>query len=113
MPTALGIRIRTRRQELTIGVREFAKLIGKSPAFITNLEMDDRPPSVSEETLREIARKLTLDPDELITLAGKLPQDLTPESVLDVALYRRVKGLSEEGKQQLLDQLDRPSSPHS
>lgn len=108
MPSELGKTIRARRQELGFGLREFARLIGKSPAFVTNLEMDDPPPSASEETLREIANKLTIDPDALITLAGKTPQEVVPESSLEVALYRKVKALPEDEKRKLLDTLPNP-----
>ena len=110
MPSELGKRIRERRKELGLGLREFARLVSKSPAFLTNLEIDDNPPSASEDTLREIAQKLTIDPYELITLAGKTPQDVAPDNAFEAALYRRVKALSDEKKQNLFDQLRDPHS---
>lgn len=111
MASDLGRRIRDQRQALNIGVREFARRIGKSPAFITNLELEDNPPSASEETLREIAKQLTLDPYELITLAGKTPQEVAPDDALDAALYRKVKALSRGEKEELLGKLRDPASP--
>lgn len=111
MPSELGQLIRNARQDKKIGVREFARLIGKSPAFITNLEMDDRPPSATEETLREIAKHLTLDADDLITRAGKVPQDVAPHDAFHVALYRRVKALPQEEKESLLRQLNSTPAP--
>jgi transcriptional regulator with XRE-family HTH domain len=111
MASELGRRIRDQRQILGIGVREFARRINKSPAFITNLELDDNPPSASEETLREIAKQLTLDPYEIITLAGKTPQEVAPEDALDAALYRKVKALSRGDKEALLGRLPEPIAP--
>jgi transcriptional regulator with XRE-family HTH domain len=113
MPSELGQYIRDARQKKGIGVREFARLIGKSPAFVTNLEMDDRLPSATEDTWREIAKHLTLDPDDLITKAGKVPQDVVPEDALEVALYRKVKALSHDEKQDLMQRLANPTPSDS
>lgn len=106
MPSALGEFIRQRRIAADIGLRELARRIGKSPSFITILENDDNPPSASEDTLAAIARELKVEPAELITLAGKTPQEVAPSSALEVALYRQVKRLSEAKKQELLRSLE-------
>lgn len=84
------------------GLREFAKAIGKSPAFLTQLECEDEVPAVAEETLRTIAEKLNLDADLLIVLARRTPSDVVPESALEVALYRKVKEMSEKEQQAIL-----------
>ena len=94
MPSQLGQKIRNARQKQGLGLREFAKTIGKSPGFVTQLECEDEPPSVSEETLRIISSELALELDELLVLARRTPSDVVPGSSLEVALYRKVKVLS-------------------
>ena len=110
MPSELGHLIRTARQQKDIGLRAFAKLIGKSPGFVTQLESGDDVPSVAEDTLRTVAHHLGLDADRLLVLAQRTPSDLVPESTLEVALYRKVKSLSvreQERVQKYLDQMAR------
>jgi transcriptional regulator with XRE-family HTH domain len=101
MPSELGHVIRTARQQKGIGLREFAKMIGKSPGFVTQLECEDEAPSVLEDTLRSVADHLGLDADQLMVLAQRTPSDVVPESQLEVALYRKVKGLSVQEQQRV------------
>lgn len=105
MPSKLGQLIRNTRESKEIGLRELARRIEKSPSFLVGLETGDEP-SVSEETLQSIASELELDPDRLIILAGKVPEDAVPEDELDAALFRRVKGWSEEEKRRRLEEFD-------
>ena len=110
MPSELGRLIRNVRQQRGIGLRAFAKLIGKSPGFVTQLERGDGVPSVSEDTLRAVADHLELDADRLLVLAQRTPSDLVPESELEVALYRKVKALSvheQERVQKYMEQMIR------
>jgi transcriptional regulator with XRE-family HTH domain len=103
MPSDLGQLIRDRRTEKGVGLRELARRINKSPAFQTQLECDEVAPPVAEDTLRAIASELDLDADELLVLASRTPRDLIPQSVLDVALFRKVKGLTEDEKRRMLN----------
>lgn len=89
-----------------MSLRALAKRVSKSPAFISVLENSDPPPKVSEETLRAIADELSLDIDELLGLAKRMPSDAIPESRLDVALYRSVHRLSKSQKKRLLRDLE-------
>lgn len=54
--------------------RELAKLLGVNFSYLSKLENDraDYPPK--EEIIRGLAKHLHLDPEELIVLAGRLPQ---------------------------------------
>ena len=106
MGSSLGTRISNAREDVGLSLRKLAELVGKSPAFISVLENSDPAPKVSEETLVELARVLSLDVDELLGLAGRMPGDAFPESRLDVALYRRVHSLSDSRKKKLLRDLD-------
>ena len=107
MGSSLGKRISQARKDVGLSLRQLAKLVGKSPAFISVLENSDPAPKVSEETLVELAKVLPLEVDELLGLAGRMPGDAFPESRLDVALYRRVHSLSDSRKKKLLEELDR------
>lgn len=106
MSSELGKIIRQRRESRGLGLRELARRIGKSPAFIVAIELDDSPPQVAEDTLRTIARELSLDPDHLVTLAGKTPEDVMPRSALEVALYRKIGELTATHQQRLLKYLE-------
>lgn len=113
MASDLGRLIRGRREELQMGLRELARRIDKSPAFIVALELDDPAPGVAEETLRTIAHELKLEGDLLVTIAGKTPDDVTPTSPLEVNLYRRIQRLSIEEQVRLFEQLsEKGNEPH-
>ena len=105
MGSDLGNRVSTARRAIGISLRQLAKRVGKSPAFISVLENSDPAPAVSEETLVSLAEELSLDADELLGLAGRMPSDAIPQSRLDVALYRRVNKLSDSQKKELLQRL--------
>jgi transcriptional regulator with XRE-family HTH domain len=106
MPSELGTYIRDKRLAAKLGLREFARMIGKSAPFLTQLELDDDPPPASEETLMAIAAALKENPDEFFARANKLPKALSPESALEVALYRRVKALSPADQRRQLEQME-------
>ena len=106
MGSDLGNRIAAARKEAGLSLRTLAKLVGKSPAFISVLENGDPAPKVSEETLVGLAKELSLEVDELLGLAGRMPDEAFPESGLDVALYRRVHKLSNTRKEELLRELE-------
>jgi transcriptional regulator with XRE-family HTH domain len=95
--------IRAERERRGVGLREFAAKVGKSPAFMVRLETDDVVPSVAEETLGVVADALGLERDMVMALAKKMPKDLAPEDELDLAVYRRVKSMTQHEKRRLLD----------
>lgn len=72
-----GQRVRRRRMEKQITLREFAKRIHVSPTYVSQIERDEyKPPS--EATIREIAHQLDENEDELLGLAQKISSDLSP-----------------------------------
>jgi transcriptional regulator with XRE-family HTH domain len=105
MGSELGKLIRQRRLSLKMGLRELSRIIERSASFVVMIEQGDPAPKVGEDTLRRIAQALDLEADKLISLAGKVPEDVQPSSDLEIALYRQVKDLSEARKRQLLRQL--------
>lgn len=105
MPSTLGAEIRRARLQAGVGLRELARRIEKSPAYLVALERADESPGVTEETLVAIAAELSLSPDALMTLASKVPAEVKPKTPLEVELYRRVRQLPVERQQALLEAL--------
>jgi transcriptional regulator with XRE-family HTH domain len=69
----LGQKIRERREELDLSLREFAKKLACSPPFISDVEHGRRFPS--EAMLEQMARVLKLDPAELKLHDPRAPID--------------------------------------
>jgi transcriptional regulator with XRE-family HTH domain len=107
MPSQVGRFIAAARKKQGVGLRELARNVGRSPSFLAMIEKNNPVPGVGEETLRRIAGALELDPDRLITLAGKTPEDVVPSDQLEVAIYRLVKKLPTGRKRRLLTRLER------
>lgn len=63
--------MRRRRDELDISLREFAKRLDCSPAFVSDIELGRRFPS--EKVLAEIARVLKVKLEELRALDVRPP----------------------------------------
>jgi len=109
MASELGETVKEARTDRDIGVRELARRIDKSGSFLVRIENDDPPPSVAEDTLVSIAEELDLDADRLITLAGKVPSDVQPDDEEEVALFRSVKNLDDEEREEAREFLDKLS----
>ena len=65
----LGDHVREARSAKKITLRTFAKLLDKSPSYVSDIENDRRTPS--EAVLREICDLLALDFDRMMALAGR------------------------------------------
>ena len=57
---SFGQLLRSLRNEAGVGLRELARLIGKSPGYISDVELDNVPPP-SEETIVNISNALSVD----------------------------------------------------
>src|SRR5262245_13716558 len=92
-----GELVRREREAKEIGLREMAKMIGVSPTYLSKIERDEFPPP-AEDKVRKIAEIIGRDPDELLTLAGRVASDLTdiirqrPREMAD--FLRAAKGLT-------------------
>lgn len=102
MSSQLGKLIREKRLELELGVRELGRRIELSPSMIVRIEYDDPPPKVSLEKLVLLSDALELDSDEVILLAGKTPEDVVPDTLEEVALFRKVKEMSKRQRKKFL-----------
>ena len=69
----LGERIRERREELDLSLREFAKQVNCSPPFISDIEHGRRFPS--EQVLEAMAQALRLKLAELQKLDPRPPME--------------------------------------
>lgn len=76
----IGETLRKQRETLkttdkTYSLRQVAMRIGVEPAYLSKIERGEVAPP-SEETLKKLAMELTLDPDVLLAMAGKISSDL-------------------------------------
>jgi len=70
----LGKFIRVRRTELGVSLRVAAQQMEIDPAYLSRVEAGKVPPS--EHLLRKLAGFLSVSEDELLLLAGRLPESL-------------------------------------
>ena len=105
-----GARIRRLREERRVGLRQFAKMLGVSATYLSKIERNELPPP-AEGRVKEIARLLDQDPDELLALAGKVASDLDEiirQRPREMASFlRTASGLSDHHIQQLTEEAAR------
>jgi transcriptional regulator with XRE-family HTH domain len=105
-----GARVRRLREAREIGLRPFARMIGISATYLSKIERDELPPP-AEARVKEIARLLDQDPDELLALAGKVASDVSDiirERPREMASFlRTVRGLGPEEIRRLEEQARR------
>ncbi|MCL4230388.1 MAG: helix-turn-helix transcriptional regulator [Dehalococcoidia bacterium] len=65
----LGDVVRDARLRRGLGLRQLASIIQKTPSYLSDIENDRRVPA--EDVLSDLARELSLDFDELMSLAGR------------------------------------------
>ncbi|ELR97816.1 helix-turn-helix domain-containing protein [Gloeocapsa sp. PCC 73106] len=66
--------IRRARKSKGYSQRELAGLLGLDFTYLSKLENDRAEYAPKEEVIRNLARHLALDEEELIFLAGRIPQ---------------------------------------
>jgi transcriptional regulator with XRE-family HTH domain len=76
MTDTFGKTLRRLRQDAQVGLRELARLVDKSPGYISDVEQDKVAPP-SEEAIVEIANALRADKNELLSAASKLDPELS------------------------------------
>ena len=102
-----GATIRELREERGIGLRQFARMIGVSATYLSKIERGEMPPP-AEDRVKEIARLLDQDADELLALAGKVASDLNeiirnhPREM--ASFLRTASGLSRQQLERLTKQ---------
>ena len=104
-----GAFTRRLREEKNFGLREFAKLLGVSATYVSQVERDELPPP-AEERVVKTAELLGVDRDELMARAGRVSRELEdiirdkPKAA--AVLLRHVKKMSAEQ----LDELNKKLS---
>ena len=105
-----GAFIRRKREEKDLGLREMAKKIGISPTYLSKCERDEFPPP-SEDRVREIAKILGCDVDDLLARAGRVSSDISDiikrHPVQLSALLRTTKGLSADDINRLASEAEK------
>jgi len=97
--SSFGGRIRRLRMDHGITLRDFARRLGVSPTYISQIEQGNfKPPA--ESVVVSMARILGQDSDELLALAGRVADDLDdiirgqPKEL--ATFLRKAKGLNAE-----------------
>jgi transcriptional regulator with XRE-family HTH domain len=106
----LGTYIRERREEMDLSLREFARKLGRSAAFVSDIELSRRFPSdevladiakslrTSVETLRqydtrppieEIKRFAASDPRYALAFRTVIQKNISPEDLLELVQKKR------------------------
>ena len=73
--TTFGTRLRELRLEQDITLRDFARRLGVTPTYISQIEQEYCKPPKSN-VVEKMATILGQDTDQFLTLAGRLPEDL-------------------------------------
>jgi transcriptional regulator with XRE-family HTH domain len=76
MTDTFGKKLRDLRIRADVGLRELARLINKSPGYLSDVEHDHVPPP-SEDVLLKIAVALNVDKKELLTSAQKMDPEIS------------------------------------
>ena len=95
MEKTFGEIIRKARKEKGYSQRELAAAIGQDFTYLSKLENSRAKYAPKEEVIRSLAQHLDLDEEELIFLAGRIPQsdeDLLKENYKEMpTLFRRMR----------------------
>jgi len=76
MTDTFGKKLRDFRLQADVGLRELARLIEKSPGYISDVEQDHVPPP-SEDVILKIAAALSVDKKELLAAARKMDPEIS------------------------------------
>ncbi|MFC2043979.1 helix-turn-helix domain-containing protein [Chloroflexota bacterium] len=85
-----GSRLRNLRQQAHLTQRELADKVGVNYSYLSKIESGVMPPP-SEELILRLAEILNVDKDELLSLAGRIPSDIT-EMLRDGEILGSLRG---------------------
>lgn len=109
MSEAFGERVRRKRMEYRLGLRDTARRVGISATFLSRVETGAEKAIPSEGVIRKLADLLDDDFGELMALAGRIPSDVTDYMKADPGMPEflrraRARKLSAERLMELLDE---------
>ena len=87
-----GQRIKRKRRELRLTQRQVADKLEIDFTYLSKLE-NDRGEPAGEKTVRNLAAVLNDDAEELLALAGKIPEQLRDRAQHDVVFARLLRRL--------------------
>jgi transcriptional regulator with XRE-family HTH domain len=92
MSESFGEFVRSRRKSKKKTQRHLAREVGIDFTYLSKVE-NEAPgfSTVSERTLRKLAGALDVDPDEMITRAGKVPSDVKRILIDDFSLIKEIR----------------------
>src|SRR5207249_425496 len=99
-----------KRVDKGFSLREFARMVGVSPTYLSQVEQGNVDPPTADRVKR-MAELLGEQPDEWTALAGRVPEDLPgiiqgePAEVAD--LLRTVKGMTADQIRKLRENAER------
>lgn len=80
----MGQRIKTQRLALSMTQRDVAEVAGITVPYMSKIEADKEKPT--DDKIVKLATALSLDPDELILAAGRMPADVMGRLAADPAM---------------------------
>jgi HTH-type transcriptional regulator, competence development regulator len=100
VPETFGQRIKRRRRELGLTQRQVADRLEIDFTYLSKLE-NDRGEPPGEKTVRKLAVELKEDEEELLALAGKVPEQLRDRAQHDVRFARLLRQLPDLPEKEL------------
>jgi HTH-type transcriptional regulator, competence development regulator len=114
MANDFGELIRQARKDKSYSQRELAKMLELDFTYLSKLENNRADYAPKEEVIRGLAHHLDLDAEELIFLAGRIPQqeeDLLKQHYKDMpALFRRMRENPEFARKVFQEASDSPQT---
>ncbi len=106
----LGRRLRQARLDRGLSLHQLARIIGKTPSYLSDIELNRRVPA--EAVVADLARELGLDLDRLMAMAGRLGGDAEQylaSHPAAITLVRRLAeaDLSDEHLERILREVER------
>jgi transcriptional regulator with XRE-family HTH domain len=93
----LGDRIKRLRKERELGLRETAGKLGISASYLSLIETGQVKTPPAPKVIEDLAKLLEDDFDELMLLAGRVPEDIEDALVADPALTAFLRTAGEQG----------------
>ena len=103
-----GERIRQLRKAKNLNQSELAAKVGINFTYLSKIENDRLASSEfpSEETIKELAKALGADADELLLMARKVPDSIRKRVIQRPDAFRKFAALDDETMDRLLGEIE-------
>jgi transcriptional regulator with XRE-family HTH domain len=113
-PVSFGKALRELRVSSGVSLRSFAEKLGVSATYLSQVEQGNAP-SPTADRIQHIAKLLNANPDSLLAMAGRIPDDLAElihRHPLELPrLIRLVAGWKSDEIARLVENLERNETP--